>query len=174
MKTYVMFLVVLYFVVLLKNISYLFQMKKIIYHQEEPVCACKVSLDLLGDRWSLIIVRDLFRNKNTFSQFLNESTEHISSNVLVDRLKKLIVLGVIDFERNKTDKKIKEYYLTDRGIDLYNIIYELQLWTLNHVTFNESENTKIWQNTIKLESKETTIKNYKNAYRKLRLAQFGF
>lgn len=87
MKTYVMFLVVLYFVVLLKNISYLFQMKKIIYHQEEPVCACKVSLDLLGDRWSLIIVRDLFRNKNTFSQFLNESTEHISSNVLVDRLK---------------------------------------------------------------------------------------
>ena len=83
-------------------------MKKIIYHQDESVCACKVSLDLLGDRWSLIIVRDLFRNKNTFSQFLNESAEHISSNVLVDRLKKLIVSGIINFERNKTDKKIKE------------------------------------------------------------------
>lgn len=164
----------LYFFVLLKNISYLFQMKKIIYQQDESVCACKVSLDLLGDRWSLIIVRDLFRNKNTFSQFLNESAEHISSNVLVDRLKKLIALGVLDFERNKTDKKIKEYYLTDRGIDLYNIIYELQLWTLNHVTFNESENTKIWKNAIKLESKETTIKNYTNTYRELRLAQFGF
>ena len=122
----------------------------------------------------MIIVRDLFRNKNTFSQFLNESAEHISSNVLVDRLKKLIALGVLDFERNKTDKKIKEYYLTDRGIDLYNIIYELQLWTLNHVTFNESENTKIWKNAIKLESKETTIKNYTNTYRELRLAQFGF
>ena len=169
-----MFLVVLYFVVRLKNISYLFQMKKIIYHQDESVCACKVSLDLLGDRWSLIIVRDLFRNKNRFSQFLNESAEHISSNVLADRIKKLIVFVVIDFERNKTDKKIKEYYLTDRGIDLYNIIYELQLWTLNHVTFNESENTKIWKNAIKLESKETTIKNYTNTYRELRLAQFGF
>lgn len=164
----------LYFIVLLINIFYLFQMKKIIYHQDESVCACKVSLDLLGDRWSLIIVRDLFRNKNTFSQFLNESAEHISSNVLVDRLKKLIVSGIINFERNKTDKKIKEYYLTDRGIDLYNIIYELQLWTLNHVIFNESENTKIWKNTIKLESKETTIENYKNAYRELRLRQFGF
>ena len=151
-------------------------MNKINYthNDTKAVCACKVSLDLLGDRWSLIIVRDLFRNKNTFSQFLNESTEHISSNVLVDRLKKLVILGVINFERNKTDKKIKEYYLTDRGIDLYNIIYELQLWTLNNVTFNESENTKIWQNTIKLESKETTIRNYKNTYRKLRLAQFGF
>ena len=169
-----MFPVMLYFFVLLKNISYLFQMKKIIYQQDESVCACKVSLDLLGDRWSLIIVRDLFRNKNTFSQFLNESAEHISSNVLVDRLKKLIALGVLDFERNKTDKKIKEYYLTDRGIDLYNIIYELQLWTLNHVTFNESENTKIWKNAIKLESKETTIKDYTNTYRELRLAQFGF
>jgi DNA-binding HxlR family transcriptional regulator len=169
-----MFPVMLYFFVLLKNISYLFQMKKIIYQQDESVCACKVSLDLLGDRWSLIIVRDLFRNKNTFSQFLNESVEHISSNVLVDRLKKLIALGVLDFERNKTDKKIKEYYLTDRGIDLYNIIYELQLWTLNHVTFNESENTKIWKNAIKLESKETTIKDYTNTYRELRLAQFGF
>ena len=122
----------------------------------------------------MIIVSDLFRNKNTFSQFLNESVEHISSNVLVDRLKKLIALGVLNFERNKTDKKIKEYYLTDRGIDLYNIIYELQLWTLNHVTFNESENTKIWKNAIKLESKETTIKNYTNTYRELRLAQFGF
>jgi DNA-binding HxlR family transcriptional regulator len=149
-------------------------MKKIIYQQDESVCACKVSLDLLGDSWSLIIVRDLFRNKNTFSQFLNESVEHISSNVLVDRLKKLIALGVLNFERNKTDKKIKEYYLTDRGIDLYNIIYELQLWTLNHVTFNESENTKIWKNAIKLESKETTIKDYTNTYRELRLAQFGF
>jgi len=149
-------------------------MKKIIYNQEDPVCACKVSLDLLGDRWSLIIVRDLFRNKNTFSQFLNESNEHISSNILVDRLKKLVILGIINFERNKADKKIKQYYLTDRGIDLYNVIYELQLWTVNHVTFNESQNTKIWQNRIELESKETTIEKNKNAYRELRLAQFDF
>jgi DNA-binding HxlR family transcriptional regulator len=148
MKTYAMFLVMLYFVALLENTSYLFQMKKIIYHQDESVWACKVTFNLLGDRWSLIIVRDLFRNKNRFSQFLNESAEHISSNVLADRIKKLIVFGVIDFERNKTDKKIKEYYLTDRGIDLYTIIYELQFWTLNHVIFNESENTKIWQNTL--------------------------
>jgi len=149
-------------------------MKKIIYNQEDPVCACRVSLDLLGDRWSLIIVRDLFRNKNTFSQFLNESNEHISSNILVDRLKKLVILGIINFERNKADKKIKQYYLTDRGIDLYNVIYELQLWTVNHVTFNESQNTKIWQNRIELESKETTIEKNKNAYRGLRLAQFDF
>ena len=81
-------------------------MKKIIYTKKEAVCACKVSLDLLGDSWSLIIVRDLFRNKNTFSQFLNDSAEHIASNILVDRLKKLTSLEIINFERNKKDKKI--------------------------------------------------------------------
>lgn len=148
-------------------------MKKIIYTKKEAVCACKVSLDLLGDSWSLIIVRDLFRNKNTFSQFLNDSAEHIASNILVDRLKKLTSLEIINFERNKKDKKIKSYYLTDRGIELYPIIYELQYWTVNNVVFNESDNTKIWNNKIKLESKEVTIKNYQNAYRELRFNQFG-
>tara|TARA_B110000240_G_C13184411_1_gene319210 strand:+ start:101 stop:550 length:450 start_codon:yes stop_codon:yes gene_type:complete len=147
--------------------------KKIIYTKKEAVCACKVSLDLLGDSWSLIIVRDLFRNKNTFSQFLNDSAEHIASNILVDRLKKLTSLEIINFERNKKDKKIKSYYLTDRGIELYPIIYELQYWTVNNVVFNESDNTKIWNNKIKLESKEVTIKNYQNAYRELRFNQFG-
>ena len=99
-------------------------MNKINYtnNDSKPVCACKVSLDLLGDSWSLIIVRDLFRGKNTFSQFLN-NVEQISSNILVDRLKKLRALEVINFIKNEKDKKIKEYYLTDRGIDLYPIIF---------------------------------------------------
>jgi DNA-binding HxlR family transcriptional regulator len=148
-------------------------MEKIIYATEESVCACKVSLDLFGDSWSLIIIRDLFRNKNTFSQFLNDSAEHIASNILVDRLKKLTSLEIINFERNKKDKKIKAYYLTDRGIELYPIIYELQHWTVNNVAFNESNNTKNWKNIIKLEPKEVTIKNYQNAYRELRFNQFG-
>jgi hypothetical protein len=45
---------------------------------------------------------------------------------------------------------------------------------VNHVSFNESQNTKIWQNRIELESKETTIEKNKYAYRELRLAQFDF
>ncbi|MDB3984619.1 winged helix-turn-helix transcriptional regulator, partial [Flavobacteriaceae bacterium] len=65
-------------------------MDKIKYKNRDSLCACKVSLDILGDKWSLIIVRDLFRNKNTFSQFLKESSEGIASNILIDRLKKLI------------------------------------------------------------------------------------
>ena len=70
-------------------------MQKIKYAKKESICACKVSLDLLGDKWSLIIVRDIFREKYTFSEFLNESDESISSSILIDRLKKLISLKII-------------------------------------------------------------------------------
>ena len=150
-------------------------MNKINYtnNDSKPVCACKVSLDLLGDSWSLIIVRDLFRGKNTFSQFLN-NVEQISSNILVDRLKKLRALEVINFIKNEKDKKIKEYYLTDRWIDLYPIIFELQLWTINHVSFQESENTKIWGKSTKVQSKEEIIKLYQEKYKNIRADQFGF
>ena len=138
----------------------------------KAICACKVALDLLGDSWSLIIVRDLFRGKNTFSQFLNND-EKISSNILVDRLKKLRTLEVIDYIKNEKDKKIKEYYLTDRGIDLYPIIYEMQFWTINHISFNESENTKAWGKSSKEQSKETIIKAYQENYKKVRDVKFG-
>ena len=81
-------------------------MRKIKYDKKESICACKVSLDILGDKWSLIIVRDIFREKFTFSEFLNESDEGISSSILVDRLKKLISLEIIHFIREPLDKKI--------------------------------------------------------------------
>ena len=149
-------------------------MDKIKYKNRDSLCACKVSLDILGDKWSLIIVRDLFRNKNTFSQFLKESSEGIASNILIDRLKKLIELNIIGFERNPEDKKVKKYYLTDRGVDLYSIIYELQDWTIKNVDFNHSVNTEKWEELNTLKSKVFVISSYKNEYKKLRLEEFGF
>jgi DNA-binding HxlR family transcriptional regulator len=149
-------------------------MDKIKYKNRDSLCACKVSLDILGDKWSLIIVRDLFRNKNTFSQFLKESSEGIASNILIDRLKKLIELNIIGFERNSDDKKVKKYYLTDRGVDLYSIIYELQDWTIKNVDFNHSANTEKWEELNTLKSKDFVISSYKNEYKKLRLEEFGF
>ena len=52
-------------------------------------------LDLIGDKWSLIVIRDLFLYKNTFSQMINEGDEKISTNILSDRLKKLQENGFI-------------------------------------------------------------------------------
>ena len=148
-------------------------MDRIKYKNRVSICACKVSLDIVGDKWSLIIVRDLFRGRNTYSQFLNESNEGIASNVLNDRLKKLTEYQIINFRINPEDKKIKEYYLTDRGIDLYDIIYELQSWTIDNVDFNHSKNTEEFIKLNQSKSKKVIISNNKKKYRKLRLEKFG-
>ena len=149
-------------------------MDKIKYEKEESVCACAVSLNFLGDKWSLIIIRDLFRNRNTFSQFLKESAEGIATNILVDRLKKLTSNDIIGYRRNSNDKKIKEYYLTDRGIELYPILYELQLWTIRNVDFNPSENTTKWKKFVETNTEQEVVKHYTDEYKKTRLEQFGF
>ena len=91
-------------------------------------CPLSNILDLVGDRWSLILIRDIFIGRNTFMEFL-KSPEKISTSVLVNRTKKLIEYGLIDFRKDKIDSKIKYYYLTDKGIDLYPILIEMSLWT---------------------------------------------
>jgi DNA-binding HxlR family transcriptional regulator len=146
---------------------------RIKYKNRISICACKVSLDIVGDKWSLIIVRDLFRGRYTYSQFLNESNEGIASNILNDRLKKLIEYQIINFRINPQDKKIKEYYLTDRGIDLYDVIYELQSWTIDNVDFNYSKNTEEFIELNQSKSKKVIISNNKKKYIKLRLEKFG-
>jgi DNA-binding HxlR family transcriptional regulator len=140
----------------------------------KTACACAVSLDLLGDKWSLLIIRDLFRGKSTYSEFLKQSHEGIATNILVDRLKKLLAMGIIDYRREPQDKKIKKYFLTDRGIDLYPVIYELQRWTLKHVDFDYTENTKNWNDLIQNTQQDEVINQYQNKYRALRQSEFGF
>ncbi len=91
-------------------------------------CPLSNILDLVGDRWSLILIRDIFIGRNTYMEFL-KSPEKISTNVLVNRTKKLREYGLIDFKRDKIDSKIKYYYLTDKGMNLYPILIEMSLWT---------------------------------------------
>ena len=147
---------------------------KIKYLDDSPTCACKVSLDYLGDKWILIIIRDLFRYRFTFTQFLKESKEKIATNILSDRLKKLQKLEIIQFRLNEKNKKIKEYYLTDRGIELYDVIFQLQLWSVNNVNFTFSEKTKEWIKLINTTGKDDVIKMNKKNYRKFRKKMFSF
>ena len=147
---------------------------KIQYFDESPTCACKVSLDYLGDKWILVIIRDLFRKRFTFSQFMYDSDEKIATNILTDRLKKLRAQHIIDFRLNNKNKKIKEYYLTDRGVELYDIIYQLQYWTLQNVNFTFSENTKKWKKLSEELPREKVIDQYKQSYKEFRYKTFGF
>ncbi len=100
--------------------------------QNRSGCPISSSLDIIGDKWSLLIIRDLFLQRKTFSEFMN-SPEKISSNILTNRLKKLLSFNLIEFYRDSKDKKVKKYFLTSAGIDLYPLIYNLSIWSKKHL-----------------------------------------
>jgi DNA-binding HxlR family transcriptional regulator len=91
-----------------------------------------MSLEIFGDRWSLLIVRDLMvRGLHTFKQF-QESGEGIATNILADRLRKLERLGIVVAERQEADRRRVNYRLTSRGIDLAPMMLELLIWGARH------------------------------------------
>lgn len=95
-------------------------------------CPVSVSLDLVGDRWSLLIVRDMMvRGFRTFKEFL-ASGEGIATNVLADRLRKLRAAGIVIEETDATDGRKVDYRLTEKGIDLAPVLLDLLIWGARH------------------------------------------
>ena len=95
-------------------------------------CPVSISLEILGDRWSLLIVRDLMvRGFKTFRQF-QEAGEGISTNILADRLRRLTAAGVITTEADASDGRKVNYRLTEKGIDLAPVILDLLVWAARH------------------------------------------
>ena len=95
--------------------------------------ACPVSrtLDVLGDRWSLLVVRDLMRGKRRFAEFL-ESKEGIPTNTLADRLKRLVRAGIIESRRYSDHPPRVEYVLTPKGEDLRPMMRAMVDWGVRH------------------------------------------
>ncbi|MBP7778397.1 MAG: helix-turn-helix transcriptional regulator [Acidobacteria bacterium] len=95
-------------------------------------CPVNVALELLGDRWSLLIVRDLmFRAYRTYGQFL-EADEGIATNILADRLRKLVASGIVATVEDDADHRKINYRLTAKGIGLAPAMTELILWSARH------------------------------------------
>ena len=95
-------------------------------------CPVTLSLEVFGDRWSLLIVRDLMvRGYHTFKQF-QQSGEGISTNILADRLQKLEAAKIITAEPAEDDGRSIHYRLTEKGIDLAPVLLELLLWGARH------------------------------------------
>ena len=86
-------------------------------------CSLAQSLDILGERWSLLILRDAFRGVRRFEDFLAIG---ISRNVLTARLKRLTEEGI--FEKRPIDGKSSEYRLTDKGLDLQPVLLAFTHW----------------------------------------------
>ena len=94
-----------------------------------PVC---ISLELLGDRWSLLIVRDMMvRGLRTFREF-QRSGEGIATNILSDRLQKLEAGGILVREAAEHDGRSTHYRLTSKGIALAPVLLELLIWGAHH------------------------------------------
>jgi DNA-binding HxlR family transcriptional regulator len=87
---------------------------------------------MLGDRWSLLIIRDLMvRGYRTFKEF-QSAGEGIATNILADRLRKLEAAGIIVAGAEKADGRKVNYRLTEKGIDLAPVLLELLIWGARH------------------------------------------
>ena len=95
-------------------------------------CAVNYGVEVFGDRWSLLIIRDIvFTGKKTYGQFL-KSEEGIATNVLASRLAFLEEQGILSKEPNPDDGRKDFYRLTDKGIDLIPILLNIVLWSAKH------------------------------------------
>lgn len=96
------------------------------------LCPVSISLEIFGDRWSLLIIRDLMvRGLRTFKEF-QQSGEGIASNILSSRLERLEAMGIIATEADESDGRRVLYRLTEKGMDLGPIMLELLIWGARH------------------------------------------
>ena len=97
------------------------------------VCPITSGLDVLGDKWSLVIVRDLFEHgTRTYSEF-GESPEGISTNILASRLKWLSSIGIIEHVEPERTSRNNAYQLTSSGLALRPVLEELAKWSQTHL-----------------------------------------
>ncbi|HBV13939.1 MAG TPA: transcriptional regulator [Chryseobacterium carnipullorum] len=121
-------------------------------------CPISSSLEIWGDKWSLLIIRDLMLKKEcTYGDFL-KADEKIATNILASRLLHLLESDIID-KKDHPDSKLKIlYYLTEKGIDLIPIIVEINLWGEKYLGIPD-ERKKLVENIKK--DKEKFIRDAK-------------
>ncbi|SHF43672.1 winged helix-turn-helix transcriptional regulator [Chryseobacterium vrystaatense] len=100
-------------------------------------CPISSSLEIWGDKWSLLIIRDLMLKREcTYGDFL-KADEKIATNILASRLQHLVETGIIA-KKDHPDSKLKAlYHLTEKGIDLIPLIVEINLWGEKYLSIPE-------------------------------------
>jgi DNA-binding HxlR family transcriptional regulator len=120
-------------------------------------CPISSALDLIGDKWSLLILRDMmFSGKKTFTEFA-ASAEGIATNILTDRLSSLEKAGILTKGKLPNNKKTNIYTLTDRGKSFLPLMVEIILWSDKNLADHIMEDTKKIAQMIK-KDKEGFIK----------------
>ena len=101
-------------------------------------CAINLTLEVIGDKWSLLVIRDMmFGNRRHFRELLTKSEEGISSNILADRLKTLLDQGIITWADDPSHKQKGIYSLTEQGIELLPILAQMSGWGVKYLPVSE-------------------------------------
>jgi len=131
-------------------------------------CVIASALDLIGDKWSLLIIRDmLMHQKKTFKDFA-ASDEGVATNLLSARLKLLESLEVISKRKLPENKKENIYLLTEKGINLAPLILEIVIWSDQYVrAYNPDMNAYETQNLDKSQVIESVQKEYRKLVRQV-------
>jgi len=130
-------------------------------------CNCPITsaIDLMGDKWSLVVVKNmLLYDLKTFKELL-EANENIATNILSSRLKSLEQNGFITKTKPANNKKTNIYLLTEKGLSLIPIIVELAIWGDANIQITASQEAQNGQIDAINNDKESFIKNLKNSYR---------
>jgi DNA-binding HxlR family transcriptional regulator len=101
-------------------------------------CPINLTLEMLGDRWSLIVIRDImFGNRRHYRELLNRSEEGIASNILADRLKRLVEAGLLTKREDPTHRQKAIYSLTEPAIELVPLLAQMGAWGRRHTPVSE-------------------------------------
>ncbi len=107
-------------------------MKRKVCVERRSGCPLNAALEMVGDRWSLLIVRDvMLHGRRTYKAFL-EGGERIATNVLAERLARLVRIGILERRPDPSDRRRSLYRLTEKGLDLGPVLIELVLWAARH------------------------------------------
>ena len=106
--------------------------------EQRSGCPINLTLETIGDRWSLLIIRDLmFGNRRHFRELLTHSEEGIASNILADRLKRLLEAGLLTREDDPQHKQKAIYSLTEKSIQLVPLLAHMGAWGRRHLPVTE-------------------------------------
>jgi DNA-binding HxlR family transcriptional regulator len=97
--------------------------------EHRSACPVACTLDVIGDRWTLLLIRDLLRGKTRYGEFAS-SSEHIPTNILADRLKRLERYGLITSTLYSQHPPRREYHLTVAGWELRRVLEAMARWGL--------------------------------------------
>ena len=101
-------------------------------------CPINLTLEVVGDKWSLLIIRDIiFGGRRHFRELLTRSEEGIASNILADRLKRLVDQGILTKADDPTHRQKAIYSLTEQGIELLPILAQMAAWGRKYLPVTE-------------------------------------